>query len=181
LLSNLGKSTIMCWIKLNAPFTSTGYIIGQDNFSLRIDMTSGSPKLIARAKSGVSATYAANLSTDRWYHVCAVYDGSSATEKLKLYVNGKLELIENSGSLAGTLAPSTAKFTIGRAATPAISFFKGSIDEVRVFNTALTTDQIQKMVYQEIRQQGVAIRGQVVPKNIESTLWFNLIAYYRMD
>jgi hypothetical protein len=179
--SGLAKSTIMCWIKLTSPFTTTGYVIGQDNFSLRVDMTSGSPKVIVVAKGGVYTTSVSTLSANRWYHICAVYDGANATEKLKLYVNGKLESIENSGTLTGTLATSTGKFTFGRNPSAALNYFKGSIDEVRVFNTAMTTDQIQKMVYQEIKQQGTAIRGEIVPKNIESTLWFNLLGYYRMD
>jgi trimeric autotransporter adhesin len=179
--SGLAKSTIMCWIKLTAPFTSTGYVIGQDNFSLRVDMSSGSPKVIVTAVGGVFTTSVSTLSPSRWYHICAVYDGTSATDRLKLYINGRLEITENSGTLAGTLATSTGKFTFGRNPNSAANYFKGSIDEVRVFNTALTTDQIQKMVYQEIKQQGTAIRGEIVPKNIESSLWFNLMGYYRMD
>lgn len=178
--SSLSKSTIMCWIKLTSPFTATGYVIGQDNFNVRIDMSSGSPRVMVFAK-GVYLTYPIALSPNRWYHVCAVYDGTSATEKLKLYLNGKLEGIENNGVLSGTLAASTGKFTFGKNPALAGDYFKGSIDEVRVFNNALTTDQIQKMVYQEVRQQGTAIRGEIVPKNIESTLWFNMIGYYRMD
>ena len=179
-ISGLSKSTIMCWIKLTSPYAATGYVIGQDNFSLRVDVSSGSPKLVATAK-GVNLTYSAALSPNRWYHICAVYDGSNATEKLKLYVNGKMESFDNNGALAGTLAASTGKFTFGRNPASAANYFKGSIDEVRVFNNALTTDQIQKMVYQEIKQQGTAIRGEIIPKNIESTIWFNLLGYYRMD
>jgi hypothetical protein len=181
MLSGLAKSTMMGWIKLSNPYSNTGVVMGQENFSIRVDMTSGSPKLIAVAKGGVFVTYPVALAPDRWYHICAVYDGTSSTERLKLYVNGRLEVLDNSGSLAGTLATSTAKFTLGKNATSSADYFKGSIDEVRVFNTALTTDQIQKMVYQEIKQNGIAVRGEIIPKDIESTVWFNLIAYYRMD
>lgn len=180
-LSSRASATIMGWIKLTAPFTSTGYVIGQDNFSIRVDMTDGTPKVILRGNGGVSATYNVALSANRWYHICGVYDGANATEKMKLYINGKLEVVQNSGALAGTLAASTGKFTFGRNPAAASGYFKGSIDEVRVFSTALTTDQIQKMVYQEIKQQGTAIRGEIIPKNIESTLWFNVLGYYRMD
>jgi hypothetical protein len=179
LLSGLAKSTIMGWIKLNGPFTGTGFVIGQDNFNLKIDVSAGN-KLIATAK-GQTITYSTALSVDRWYHICAVYDGASSTEKLKLYVNGQQETTSNAGALAGVLAVSTAKFTFGKTPGATTEYFKGSIDEVRVFNTALTSDQIQKMVYQEIKQNGTAIRGEIVPKDIESSLWANVLAYYRMD
>jgi len=75
---------------------------------------------------------------------------------------------------------SSSKLSFGRHGSGS-EYFKGSIDEVRVFKTALTADQIQKMVYQEIIQQTTVIRGAVVPKPIEGGLWANLVAYYRMD
>ncbi len=178
MLSGLSKATIMGWIKLTNPYTATGFVIGQDNFNLKVDTSSGS-KLTTTAK-GVTVTYGTALVPDRWYHICAVYDGS-ATTKLKLYVNGREESNSSNGSLSGALAASTAKFTFGKNATSSTEYFKGSMDEVRIFNTALTTDQIQKMVYQEIKQNGTAIRGEIVPKDIELSSWSNLLAYYRMD
>jgi hypothetical protein len=179
MLSGLGKSTIMGWIKLSSPYTATGFVIGQDNFNLKVDTSSGT-KLTATA-NGVTLTYGTALSVNRWYHIAAVYDGSNATAKLKLFVNGQEEAASNAGALSGSLAASAAKFTFGKNATSAAQYFKGSIEEVRIFNTALTTDQLQKMVYQEIKQNGTAIRGEIVPKDIESSLWANVLAYYRMD
>ncbi len=179
ILGGLAKSTIMGWIKLDASFNANGFIMGQDNFNLRVAVAGGN-KLVATAK-GVSVTYNTDLVPNRWYHVAAVYDGAGATQKLALYVNGQMENSSNSGTLAGALHASTAKFAMGRNSATATEYFNGSIDEARAFSTALTDDQLQKMVYQEIRQNGTAIRGEVVPKDIESSLWANLIGYYRMD
>jgi hypothetical protein len=179
MLSGLGKSTIMGWIKLSSPYTATGFVIGQDNFNLKVDTSSGT-KLTATA-NGVTLTYGTALSVNRWYHIAAVYDGANTTAKLKIFINGQEEAASNAGALSESLAASSAKFTFGKNATSAAQYFKGSIEEVRVFNTALTTDQLQKMVYQEIKQNGTAIRGEIVPKDIESSLWANVLAYYRMD
>ncbi|RZJ33045.1 MAG: T9SS type A sorting domain-containing protein, partial [Flavobacterium sp.] len=178
MLSSLGKATIMCWIKLNA-VGQTYTIIGQDNFKLWFDGATNT--LLATAVGGVTTSYATPLSANRWYHVCAVYDGSDAAQKLKIYVNGRLENFNNSSTLSGTLAASATKFTIGKSPNSSSQYLNASIDEIRVFNNALTTDQIQKMVYQEIKQNGTAIRGEIVPKDIEASSWANLIAYYRMD
>ncbi|HLA56091.1 MAG TPA: choice-of-anchor D domain-containing protein, partial [Flavobacterium sp.] len=179
MLSGLSKSTIMGWIKLTSPYTATGYVIGQDDFNLKVDTSSGT-KLIATA-NGVTVTYATNLTADRWYHIAAVYDGTASNDKLKLYVNGYPINASGSTSIAATLAASTAKFTFGKNAIASSDYFKGSIDEVRVFNSALTDDQLQKMVYQEIKQNGTFIRGEIVPKDIELSAWANLLGYYRMD
>lgn len=178
MLSGLPQATIMCWIKLNAT-GNTASIIGQDNFRLWFDGTSNT--VIATAKGGVSVSYTTPLTANRWYHICAVYDGSSATQRLRIYVNGRMESFNNSGTLAGALNSSTAKFTIAKNPITSSQYLNASIDEIRIFNSALTTDMIQKMVYQEIKQNGTAIRGEIVPKDIESSVWANLIGYYRMD
>src|SRR3970282_639892 len=75
--------------------------------------------------------------------------------------------------------------TIGKNPLANTKFFKGKIDEVRVFNSALTDSQLQRMVYQEIKDFGSEIRGEIVPKNVAtaptSLPFANLLRYYRMD
>jgi len=59
------------------------------------------------------------------------------------------------------------------------------MDEVRVFNSALTAPQLQRMLCQEIKDFGSEIRGEVVPKNIAtspaSMPFTEILRYYRMD
>ena len=45
-------------------------------------------------------------------------------------------------------------------------YFKGAIDEVRVFDTVLTNDQIQRMVYQEIQENSGNVQGSVIGKDV---------------
>jgi hypothetical protein len=59
--------------------------------------------------------------------------------------------------------------------------FRGEMDEVRVFNKALTDDEIQKMVYQELDDVKGFNSGVVIPRDISPTIGANLIQYYRMD
>lgn len=179
LLGNLGQATIMGWVKLSSTLASNAVIMGQDNFNLSI--ATGSGNTLSATANGNSISCADTLSADRWYHIAAVYNGSSSNEKLVLYVNGQSVNSTNNGALSGTLSSSTAKFTIGKNALSSSMYFKGSVDEVRVFNTALSADQLQKMVYQEIKQNGTAVRGEIIPKDIETTVWSSLLAYYRMD
>ena len=79
-------------------------------------------------------------------------------------------------------------FEIGRVSSDVVDreYFKGAIDEVRVFDIDLTADQIQRMVYQEIQNNGGNVQGVIVPKDLvdissgNTISWANLIAYYPM-
>jgi hypothetical protein len=80
------------------------------------------------------------LHDDVWYHVAGTYDGSSA----KIYVNG---ILDNSVEKSGLLLPSTGgAMKIGQESTvedPAgPEFFNGLIDEVELFNRALSAEEI---------------------------------------
>ncbi len=99
---------------------------------------------------------------NKWVHVAAVYGNGS----LILYINGERK---SSVSLSGSLSSNGDKFTIGKNQTTDSEFFKGSIDEVRVFDVALTEDQMQQIVFQEIEQNatGNLVKGKVVPRDIK--------------
>ena len=76
-----------------------------------------------------------------WYHVVGTYDGSEAN----LYVNGNLEA--GPTMLVAPMTDSNVPLRIGATAGapslyPIISPFKGLVDEVRIWNTALTADQL---------------------------------------
>jgi glucose/arabinose dehydrogenase/PKD repeat protein len=75
------------------------------------------------------------LPANVWSHLAATYDGAT----LKLYVNG----VQVAGrAQGGAIATSTAALTIGGDALYGQSF-QGTIDELRVYNVALTQAQIQ--------------------------------------
>lgn len=178
LLNNIAQSTLMGWIKLDTNFTNTGIVMGQDKFYLSIN---SSRQLVATAKAtGLTYTTTA-LDKNRWYHIAAVYNGSDATGYLRLYLNGNPVLLSTTGALSGTLGAAVNNFTMGRTPGANTNFFRGFMDEIRVFDSALTANQIQKMVYQEIDANGTLIRGTVIPKDIESSVWANMKAYFRMD
>ncbi len=78
------------------------------------------------------------LQTNQWYHLAGTYDGAA----VKLYVNG---VLANSQSAIGTLWTGSTPVYIG--ASPEGQFpryFHGLIDEVAVFNEALTDADIQQ-------------------------------------
>jgi hypothetical protein len=77
-----------------------------------------------------------------WYHVAGTYDGSTA----KIYVNG---VLDNSVPKTGTILASTAgPLFIGQnvAGFGSVEFFNGFIDEVSLYNRALSDTEIQAIV-----------------------------------
>jgi len=79
---------------------------------------------------------------DIWYHVAAVYDGTS----MKLYLNGDLSNSMNTSITA--LGITADPVIIGNVGTDITSFyhnrpFNGLIDEVEIFNRALLQSEIQ--------------------------------------
>ncbi|MFB3819491.1 MAG: N,N-dimethylformamidase beta subunit family domain-containing protein, partial [Candidatus Methylomirabilales bacterium] len=85
--------------------------------------------------SDISVTGPAALPLSTWSHLAATYDGAT----LRLYVNGAQV---GSRAVAGSIRTSTSPFRIGGNA-PWGEYFAGRIDEVRVYNRALTATEIQ--------------------------------------
>jgi hypothetical protein len=81
-----------------------------------------------------------SLSNDVWYHIVVTYDGSTK----KIYINGRLD---NSASVSGYLRSSTSPLGIGAFIDGGnlSRYFKGIIDEVRIYNRALTAAEISDL------------------------------------
>jgi hypothetical protein len=78
------------------------------------------------------------LAVNNWYHVVAVYSNSKTAY---VYVNGALK---NSGNEATLDWDSGAKFRIGRPFDNTY-YFDGIIDDVRVYNRALSADEVKRL------------------------------------
>ena len=79
-----------------------------------------------------------NATTQKWYHVVGTWDGTT----MKLYING---FLNSSGTWAGSLTPNNLNLQIGRLGKPNWMYqFDGIIDEVRIYNRALSAAEILK-------------------------------------
>jgi hypothetical protein len=78
--------------------------------------------------------------TDEWYHILATYDNGIG----KMYVNGKLE--EETDQKPESIRPVTTNLTIGHIFGWAVADWpcNGVIDELRIYNRALTESEVQK-------------------------------------
>ena len=87
------------------------------------------------------------LAPDTWTHLAATFDGTA----LKAYTNGVL--VTTNEMARGVPSPESGTLTFGKHAT-AESFFAGTIDDVRVYNRALTENEISDVVH--VDQHSVA-------------------------
>jgi hypothetical protein len=108
-----------------------------------------------------------SIVVDQWNHIVITLNGT--TKELKFYVNGTLtktwtEADKGIGPLTQTLtAPDPQPFIIGCVATDAelaanfmewttadnLGYFKGAIDELKIYNIALIEGQIMKLYNDE--------------------------------
>jgi len=84
------------------------------------------------------------VADDTWTHVAATYDGNTLTH----YVDGNLiDSVTQAGAIGYTGSP---RLTIGaRNAQHPGNFFNGMIDEVKLYNTALTQAEVQAAMVPE--------------------------------
>jgi hypothetical protein len=83
------------------------------------------------------------LSAGTWYHTAYTYDGTTH----RLYVNG-IERDTDTGS-GGTGATGVVRIGSFNAAYPT-PYWDGNLDEVMIFNRALSTDEIKQIYYSQL-------------------------------
>ncbi|HSP83403.1 MAG TPA: LamG-like jellyroll fold domain-containing protein, partial [Gillisia sp.] len=119
------------------------------------------------------------IGTDRWYHIAVIKGGTNAG----LYVDGILV----GESAPGTPTSLTQPFIIGAMYDSAtqftpVNYFHGWIEEVRIWNTALTLEQQHFMMNQKLENRNGKVRGLEIPIDVPGNLeWTSLIGYYQLE
>ena len=77
-----------------------------------------------------------------WYHFVGTYD--SETEKSNVYLNGVADTEETRAGF-GTIGTNAYDLTIGKSSYTDLYYFPGVIDEVRVYNRALSSKEVRDL------------------------------------
>ncbi|PHS04584.1 MAG: hypothetical protein COA88_13420, partial [Kordia sp.] len=160
-------------IKTQAPFTLTG-----DTSNSYSAICTACAPIVVLETPDVSAPILVN---DQWYHATARFNGTNGV--LTLRVNG-VKVWEGTGlGVEFSTKDDANDFSVGRDSKDANDYFKGSIDEVKVYSKALSAKEIKEQVYQEVENSGGLVSGSVIPKpiNYGSLSWSDLILYYGMN
>ena len=131
--------TLEAWVKPTTVTSSWRDVIykGNDNYYLEATSTSTARPVGGATIAGVhpQATGTVAIAANTFTHLATTYDGSA----IRLFVNGTQVA---STAATGSIATSTKQLQIGGDGIYG-QYFAGTIDEVRIYNTALTQAQIQ--------------------------------------
>jgi hypothetical protein len=144
--ADTGNMTLSAWVKREGSSPDEFQTIaakGKDN-GYQVHLQNGRPTF--EKGSGAEAQANMVLNEGEWYHIAAVYN-STASDELKVYVNARSDPSwEGSDTIAA--APGD-NFGIGknvnRTADPDDRYFDGVIDEVRLYDRALSQNEITEL------------------------------------
>lgn len=157
------QKTVCAWVKPTNQSGLKGLVIHEGAFYLRLN----NMKLEARVYNNAGATSntydsVSSLTADQWSFVCEVIDSSSGGAiNLKYYINGNTTPDLNqdtdvSGLYIGTAGTNYLK--IGNDDDTTGRFFSGLIDEVRVYERALTGAETAALYNAKVRLDYTDIR-----------------------
>lgn len=164
-----GNISISAWVKRES--SDFMFAVNQQSatsdVSYKIKYESGIKAVRNIAGGAENQTTAQAISISTWAHVVLTYDGST----VRCYVNGGTpQTVASTGTGSGV----TSKFTIGADNSSGGTdqfFWDGMVDEVGVWNVALTQDEINK-IYN-------AGRGNAYP--LTDNLLTSGFAYWKFD
>ena len=173
--------TLSLWVKLNhLPSAATnGYACIYDSefdaYSIYMDQASGELRFKATdstlqgARPGIPE---AQLRTGVWHHVAGVYDGaaSPAAGQTLIYLDGRLQDVHVGGDTSpryGMTGPvrKGQQATLGRNGPNSAFFFSGAVDDIAVWQRALSPAEIRQIY--EAGTNGIPLAKQVL------TIWID--------
>ena len=157
--------TLEAWVNPTTATSKWRDVIykGRDNYYLEASSTNAGKPVGAGIIGGVNtkASGTAPLATNTWTHLATTYDGAA----LKLYVNGNLV---TTTAVTGMLATSADPLQVGGDSIFG-QYFAGTIDEVRIYNNALTQAQIQADMTSPIGSGSSDTQAPTAPTNLNAT------------
>ena len=81
--------------------------------------------------------------SDKWYNIVGTWDGTTGTGSLRLYVNGGLDT--SAAAQYPMIMQNTADLWMGAWKTGPNAYFKGQIDEVRIYRRALSANEVREL------------------------------------
>ncbi|MBN1448804.1 MAG: T9SS type A sorting domain-containing protein [Bacteroidetes bacterium] len=105
--------------------------------------------LVGNGENSYGRTQNRPVKEGSWVHLSMVYDGTRNTQedRLRLFINGERQLLGFNGTIPAFTAINDADFTISSFKADALT---GTIDEVRIWRTALTEEQIRQRAFRQL-------------------------------
>ena len=106
--------------------------------------------IFAQSSSVYLFVDSSSLAIDTWHHAVFTYDGSNTIGGLKLYINSILD--NNTNGTSGTITTITSTDSLKIGAYTSGQYFDGSISNVSIWNTELTSAQVSEIYSEGVPQ-----------------------------
>ncbi|GAA4575353.1 LamG-like jellyroll fold domain-containing protein [Planotetraspora kaengkrachanensis] len=163
------EMTLEAWVN---PATTSGWrtvlLKEQDRgiaYGLFSSDDSGVPAAGLRTGSYREVRSTGFLGEGGWTHLASTYDG----KRLRLYING---VLSRQTSVTGDIRSRGGDLTIGGTSVWGGGSFEGTLDEVRIYNKALTAAQIQTDMNTPINPS----RPPSGPSGLEATVHYSFVS-----
>ena len=129
------QHTISTWVKVSDSDASKTIIDARDanDDGIRIFLTSA--EVVTYQLNTSDITSGSAISVDEWHHIVGTYDGTTQ----KLYIDGSLV---DSATTSQTISTTTNAEIGSRNFSDRANEFLGKIDELAIFDRALTADEV---------------------------------------
>lgn len=161
-----GEMTVEFWAIISEDSNNpTAFLLGKgvENYEWEyVIQKSGDGVCFSMQQTGGSiygSACSGNLNREQWYHFAGVVKKG---EFVNLYISG--ELVDSDFNLSGTTEDRASDLYIGRRGDYE-NYFKGKIDDIRIWGHALDQEEIQLYMY-----------GNLNPEAEE-----NLVGYWKLD
>lgn len=134
--------TVNFWMKIGEFFEREAYVLSHGSWENRwkISITNKRIRWTVKTDAGIKDLDSeTELILDSLYNVTALYDGAD----FEIYINGKLNAIS---SFSGSILPTNINLLIGQVLPGNSRYnFKGVLDDVRIYNYALSLWEIKNL------------------------------------
>jgi len=134
--------TIEAWVKPNA-ITGVHRMVNKKSAYEFLLLNTDEVQIELNDTTAIITTASPISNIGAWYHLVFTYDRSLSSNRNKLFVNGVL--FEQTDLFTSSINTNSNIVSIGYE--PTRQYFNGHIDEVRIYNRALTTAQIESHYY----------------------------------
>jgi hypothetical protein len=176
--------TLSAWIKRDASDSGTKSILSKrdaaftEGYDFRI-LNDNRIQIFWKNGSDQIVTSNTRIPDDEWHHVAVVYNGALA----RIYIDG---VQDNSQARTAPVATDESFYIAAAGKNTPVQHFRGNIDEVRVWNTALSVNQLRFVMNQEISENVGRVMGNELPttitrNDIGAVPWSDLAGYYPMS
>ncbi|MBN2270573.1 MAG: C10 family peptidase [Sedimentisphaerales bacterium] len=136
--------TVASWVKINTVNKDWQTVIAKGNSAWRLSTLRSERKFyfaITGSPSNAAVNGSVNVPLGEWHHVCGTYDGTH----IRLYIDG-VEDPAGPAAYAGGIATNNFDVYIGENAEIRGRYWRGSIDEVRIYNYALKAGEVANLM-----------------------------------